>query len=47
MMIYFQLDLEEQISMKFAGKCKDFPIGIHENAFENVVCETAVILSRE
>ena len=37
------LDDKEQISMKFESKCNFF---IHENAFENVVCEMAAILSR-
>ena len=35
--------LGKKFTMTFGPKCKH---SIHENAFENVVCETAVILSR-
>ena len=40
---YCQLDHEEQISVKFQSKYKFF---IHENAYENIICEMAAILSR-
>ena len=44
MLNYCQLDPGEQISMKFERKYKLF---IHENAFENAVCEMAAICSGE
>ena len=43
MLTYCQLEPEEQTSMKFELKYKLF---IHENTFENAVCEFAAILSR-
>ena len=43
MLLYCQLDHWEQTSVKYKSKYKAF---IQENAFENVVCEMAVILSR-
>ena len=44
-----QLDPEEQTwnSWKTWNSNCNFNIFIHENAFENVVCEMAAILSRE
>ena len=39
---YCQLDCKEQPEVKFESKYKLF---IHENTFENVVCEVMVILS--
>ena len=36
----WQLDPWEQTLVKFESKCKHF---IHENTFENVVCEMAPI----
>ena len=41
MLTYCQLDPWEQISVNWKSN-----IFIHENAFENVVCEMAAILSR-
>ena len=43
MLTYYQLDSYEQTSVRFKSKHNIF---IHENAFENVVCEMADILSR-
>ena len=40
---YCQLDPQEQTSVKFESHYKT---SIHENAFENVVCEMAAILSK-
>ena len=42
MLIYFQLDPSGQISVNFNKKNKVF---IRGNAFENAVCDLAVILS--
>ena len=43
MMAYCQLDPKEYISIKYYLKFKVF---IPENAFENVICEMAAILSQ-
>ena len=43
LLTYCQLEPWEQISVKFELKCKIF---VHENAFENVVCEMVATLSR-
>ena len=44
MLVYCLLDPWEQSSVKFESKYNFF---IHENAFENVVCEMAAIRSRK
>ena len=44
MLTFCQLDPQEQTTVKFESKCKKK--SIDENAFENVVCEMAAILSR-
>ena len=43
MLGYWQLDPQEQTSVKLLSKYKTFN---QENAFENIVCEMAVIFSR-
>ena len=43
MLAYCQLDSQEQISVNLN---LNSTIYIHENAFEKVICEMAVILSR-
>ena len=46
MLEYFQFDPSEQTLMKSEMFYRNSDIFIHENAFENVVCEMAAILSR-
>ena len=44
MMIYCHLDLKEHISMKYDFEIQKF--SLKKNAFENIVCEMATLLSQ-